>query len=187
MKSVLIKLIILTSSFLFIEDESFTKFLELGVKTRFEVYDFTSLIKLSTYRLWLINTGSLFSFDKRKTIVHIVTDALVGENGERYIGGLSPVCPKQVIDRVSTSAWKDKTSEGLDRIEHSKIALWHEVAHQLGAKHDDSNCNIMNSDAMGCFSKTDLGKAFYLNWNKKAVHQVRHCNNIALIKRKKRN
>lgn len=43
---------------------------------------------------------------------------------------------------------------GADRVEHSYVALKHELMHVVGARHRDTACNLMHSAAISCTPNT---------------------------------
>ena len=59
---------------------------------------------------------------------------------------------------------------GADRVRHSAVVVTHELAHLMGASHDDSNANIMHSVAL-TFVDSNPG----LGFNSKAISEMRSC------------
>lgn len=75
-------------------------------------------------------------------------------NGQSYLGGFAVgTCTKSAYTNFSSvNGIARRFPTGEPRLNTTAGSMAHEIAHNLGAAHDDSNCNIMNSDAGSCFN-----------------------------------
>lgn len=190
-KTIVIRLMILVAGFNLSHQVAQQKLVDLGIKKpRVEYYFINSIVFTDFINAVLNNLIKGFTHADR-SIYHFVQSPWYDFNLNSYVGGLAPVCYRKQKNggHVSMSAWKTDSPDRL-RTPHSQVAILHEIAHQLGALHDDSNCNIMHPDAANCFNKEfcQTPETCDVNnflWNKKAKQEVKRCLNVAVIKRRK--
>jgi hypothetical protein len=188
MKTILIKLLIVVLGFSFPQEDIKKRFTELGLKNpRVEFYFLDGSIFSFLSGMYLTGLVDMIS-SNRNVVYHLVQDLWIDANGTQVLGGIAYVCSvtKKKRGHMSIAPWTENPA----RIEHAKIAFLHEIAHQLGARHDDTHCNIMHPDAMGCFDKEfcqtpETCKATNLLWSRKSQQEVKRCLNVALWKKQK--
>lgn len=77
-------------------------------------------------------------------------------NGINYIGGISGgICThsrKNAKRQFTSAIVRNKNDQGLDRKEQSRVAVFHEILHNLGAHHIDSTTNMMHPAALAYVS-----------------------------------
>ena len=70
-----------------------------------------------------------------------------GTTNTRWLAGVSSKCRGRIGERVSVAFISVETHEGVDRRYASRIVTSHEVAHALGANHNEQGANIMSQVA----------------------------------------
>jgi hypothetical protein len=67
------------------------------------------------------------------------------QGGFKYIGGFSSrVCGDREFENSANVNITEMNTNGVDRFEVSSVAIVHELGHLLGARHDNSNENLMH-------------------------------------------
>ena len=116
-----------------------------------------------------------------RRIVHIIFPPMCDQNGVcGYIGGLARQCGYRKRDGISISNGTIRDQNGL-RLQHSRYAVNHETAHQLGADHVTDE-TVMNTDMLKFVDK--YGEM--MNWNPVAIPQINECIYSAPAKTKHR-
>lgn len=118
--------------------------------------------------------NSLRRFKHGPTLV--VSPPMV-QGGLRYVGGAARQgCGRHISRRISWVAATPASATGEPRITLSGIAIAHELAHSLGASHDESSPNIMSSNALTQAKTQDI---YFLP---KAASQMRQCSDRGLYR-----
>lgn len=179
MKAIIIKFLIVATGFQFnLIPQVVERFAEIHVRVKPEIYYLTTP-DVSLQELYLTNFMQFFK-GLDKSFVHLITNPWTLNGTGNYIAGIAPVCSKKLRAQESVSMSAFKSSKGNeDRTEHSVIAIVHELGHQFGANHDDSSCNIMNSNALACPDVANL------QWTAKSKYEIRRCLNVNLFNKRK--
>ncbi len=90
-----------------------------------------------------------------------------------WIGGWTrKICMDRDSARYSSgNAVAFNPQSGISRIGKSAIVIAHEIAHMMGAQHDNTDNNIMNKDALSFYHPGDPLPHF----NAKALQEMRNC------------
>jgi hypothetical protein len=147
---------------------------ETGVRPKLSRYteiqdDSTNLTGArDRYNYWRERALSLGWF-RNVQVVHVAMGPLsIGEG--KYVSGLSLTC-----GNFGVSFLASENQLGEDRYPASVCAMTHEVGHNLGAQHDDSDINLMNSNALPYADINLENGTCALDINPKAAKQMRRC------------
>lgn len=105
------------------------------------------------------------------TITHYVQPPIY-DGGQSFIGGFAVgTCTKSIYTNFSSAnGIARRFPTGEPRLNTTAGSIAHEIAHNLGAEHDGSNCNVMHPAAGTCFN-SNTGFQF----NPLARTQIQRC------------
>lgn len=167
---------------LFAATKESLKPLPVRLKLRRSTYVSDSAPGLST----LAQTRARFDYWKNEAIkrrwfrgsdiVHVALPPIIDPLGI-FVGELALTC-----GRFSVSFLTNNNHKGESRYEHSLCGISHGLSHNLGAAHDDSNGNLMHSDALrfvspDAASEPAIHGPCKLPINGKAIREVKACQN----------
>lgn len=129
--------------------------------------------KFTALSNWAIRQKRLNKFD----FIHFAVPPM-HVNQFRYIGGLSWVCGVRarskrfkVSQPYSISNIETENQDGAPRLNEVTLAAAHEIAHTLGAAHDNQDANIMHANMLALTVQgQDTG-----HYNQLALDQVSKC------------
>lgn len=103
----------------------------------------------------------------RTSRVHVLLPPMREPGGIRYVGGFGETgCARYGI---SASNGQSFNADSLPRLNHSAVAVTHEIAHTAGAKHVDNVPNIMHPAALQFADDPELG------WASSTVYRMKRC------------
>lgn len=107
----------------------------------------------------------------KTTITHYVQPPMF-QNGQSYQGGFAVgTCTNSAYTNFSSgNGTARRFPTGEPRLNTTAGIIAHEIAHNLGAEHDSSNCNVMHPSAGTCFI---AGTGF--QFNPLARQQINRC------------
>lgn len=98
-----------------------------------------------SWKLWLTANGRL----KAGQLTYLVFPPMYHTDGKRYISGYaSSICSYKKFRTLSTGNAQMFNQDGAKRFQHSTLVMLHELAHQLGATHQDYVPNVMHGNAL---------------------------------------